>query len=895
MKKLALYILALAVVSMPSCISMDDDLVPDRQNGKKLEIMASVADYSSINVGTKALEDKESEVKELTMFVFDSDGVIVGKPINMGGKNSVFIIDTDSMVMIDGENNSISMTNNQDKLQNCSIYMVANCWHVIENENIQSLLDLVAVDIPVSGIEIPGEGMPMMGFESGFDLRQDRPDGAETLADIEMDKLFAKINVRFQINADQVLHTPSFTLTNWTVSNVPTNVRLGEPAEGAETPHASGTMLSVDGKTTLSDGNLTINHSESVTNPDYFQFTFYVPEHRVNPDPTVMDAFKEQLRTGGGNASNAVPESDWQKYKPKFCASTQKPMYVTVTGAYTDHQGMVSEVIYSLYLGQNNTDDFYINRNQQLNNIITIKGLTNNKAAADNVDNPYNVSVDHRVDVGETGFSISMERETHLDSHYEVRPMDVIVSAGGKVRITVNSDDDPRTDDDWLRIEKSGSSNAHISGVGVRKYFTTNLVTETLKDSRVIEINSGDNPRIWLYFDENPNVYDKTITDSPQHRDISINVDYFDAGNDTDTPTSRNVFTFRQMNLWRVWSYKKDASNQDVKDRFYDIEYHEEYLYNYASYDNYGKRKDGMVWGLDGVEFSGNMGADMRTEAVVLNTSDSDWDGVLQYVIRNESPYYDFYLPREAAEISAELLTKVPNNQYAGRRFTNAIIDADVDGTGSYSAIGLIQRELDEDPVSAIEYCLNKNRRNATNGLVDSDSRGWYLPAIDEIEEIMVGGYTDFEVFQNKMYWSCQTAFYRNYLHYDTISGSTDYGGPYFKENTQYARATNALYVGVDDNGHDKYTYAESAITNDGYHQFLSVSSLGSILGFTGSPININNPYPFDFRVGGSWYNGRYESRTLNPAQYDTGYDSRGSQINRVRCVRNSGYASEAQ
>ena len=172
---------------------------------------------------------------------------------------------------------------------------------------------------------------------------------------------------------------------------------------------------------------------------------------------------------------------------------------------------------------------------------------------------------------------------------------------------------------------------------------------------------------------------------------------------------------------------------------------------------------------------------------------------------------------------------------------------------------------------------------------------GWYLPAIDEIEEIMVGGYTDFEVFQNKMYWSCQTAFYRNYLHYDTISGSTDYGGPYFKENTQYARATNALYVGVDDNGQDKYTYAESAITNDGYHQFLSVSSLGSILGFTGSPININNPYQFQFRVGGSIWNPQYENRTLNPAQYDTGYDSRGSQINRVRCVRNSGYASDAQ
>lgn len=887
MKKLALYILALAVISLPSCVSLDDDLVPDRQNGKKIEIMASVADFSSINVGTKALEDKESEVKELTMFVFDSDGIIVGRPINMGGKNSVFIIDTDSMVMIDGENNSISITNEQAKLQNCSIYMVANCWYVLENENIQSVSDLIEVDIPVSGIDIPGEGMPMIGFENGFDLRQDRPDGAETLADIEMDKLFAKINVRFQINADQVIHTPSFTLTNWTVSNVPTYVRLGEPGEGAETHHATGTMLSVDGKTVLSEGLTTINHSESVTNPEYFQFTFYVPEHRVNPDEKVMDQEKKNL------IANDVLEGDWQRYKPKFCASTQKPMYVTVTGAYADHQGVVSNVIYSLYLGQNNTDNFYINRNQQLNNIITIRGLTNNKAAVE-TGNEYNISVDHRVDVEETGFSISMERETLLDSHFEVRPMDVLVSEGGRVRITVNSDDS-KNDDDWLRIEKSGSSSAHISGVGVRKYFTTNLVTETLKDSRVIEINSGENPRIWLYFDENPNVYDKTITGSPQHRDISINVDYFKAGNDSDTPTSRNVFTFRQMNLWRVWSYKKDASNQDVKDRFYDIEYHEEYLYNYASDDNYGKRKDGMVWGLDGVEFSGNMGADMMTQAVVISASGSSFQGVIEYVISTQSPYYDFYLPREAETIHSSLVDL--DNQYAGRRFTNAIIDADVDGTGSYSAIGLIQRELNKDAESAIEYCLNKNRRNSA-GTVNKADRGWYLPAIDEIEEIMVAGYTDFEVFQNKMYWSCQTAFYRNYLHYDTISGSTDYGGAYFNENTRYARATNALYIGLDENGHDKYTYAGSAITNDGYYQFLSVN-VGDIFG-SADPITINDKHEFQFRIGDfdGWfilpYGGEHKTITLNEAQYDTGYDSRGSQINRVRCVRNSGTLADA-
>lgn len=905
MKKIGLYIFALTVICLASCVSLDDAFVPNNHNGKKLEIMASVADFSKVNVNTKALEADESRVNELTMYVFgydatvddnndhnDVDSLIVGKPIHLTGENSVFMIDTQGGVLIDENNTPISMGTDQNKLKSCSIYMVANCWETLKNETINTLADLKAVDIPISGIDIPRTGMPMMGFKEGFDLRKNRDANAATVADIVMDKLLAKINVRFQINANQVIHTPSFSLTEWIVNNVPTAVRLGKPAEATpaeETAHANDeTMLTVDGGNVVSDGRTTIMHSESATNPDYFQITFYVPEHRVNPDPTTMKDFKDKLRSGNGNKDNAVPESDWQRFKPKFCASSQKPMYVTVNGAYTDHQGQVSNVTYSLYLGQNNTDDFHINRNQQLNNYITILGLTNNKDAAES-EYDFNISVDHRVDVEDSGYSIAIERETLLDSHFEFRPMDITVSAGDRVVVKVNN---PETNK-WLRMEESGSTDAHIPGVGIRKYFTTDLVTNILANSTSIEVKAEDNEpkksRIWLYFDENTNFYDKTVENSQMHRDISVTVEYYKKGNTSSIPTSANVFTFRQMNLWRLWTYKKDANNNDVKDRFYDIEYHEEYLYNYASDENYGKRKDGMVWGLDGVEFSGNMGNDMRTKAVVIDASGSSWERVIEYVISTESPYYDFYLPREAENIDASLVNN--DNKYAGRRFTNAIIDADVDQNGSYSAINLIKRELDEDPESAIEYCLNKNRRNST-GTVNKADRGWYLPAIDEIEEIMVAGYTDFEVFQNKMYWSCQTAYYRNYLHYVAISGDTDYGGAYFNENTRYARATNALYLGVDNSGHDKYTYAGSAIINNGYYQYLSVN----VTDLIGSPdlTTINNQHTFSFRTGPFGWQTKYEQITLYQAQYDTGYDSRGSQINRVRCVRNSGTLADA-
>lgn len=868
MRKITIYLLAAASLCLASCISVQDDLNPV-QDGKKLIVMASVADFNRHDVNTKALEEEESRVNELTMIIFDSDNAVVGRPVNLGDGNSVFMIDTQNALIIDGNNEQIAMTNDQAKLNVCSIYMVANCWHVLKNKTINNLTDLLTTDIPVEAIDIPDTGIPMMGVESGFDLSKDRGD-ATTVADIVMDKLYSKINVRFQVNADQVINTPSFNLSGWTVSNIPANVRLGEPAAGEETANANGTVLATtDPSKTLSYGVPTITHSESAANPDYFQFTFYVPEHRVNPEGTVT------YPTG-------MPETEQQRYKPLLCTDSQKPMYVTVTGSYTDHHAQVKEVTYSLYLGQNNKNDFHINRNQELNNIITIKGLTNSKDAIDWVPEggQDNISVDHRVEVVDAGFSIAMEREALLDSHFEVRPMDVFVSAGGKVVVTVNSDDADATDD-WLRIEKSTESDAHIAGVGVRKYFTTDLVTTTLASTgRSVTINSGDNSRIWLYFDENTNVYDKTVEGSQMHRDITLTVDYYADAN-SDVITKTQTFSFRQMNLWRV----RNADNT----RYYDIEYHEEYLFNYVSNDNYGKTTDGMAWGLDGIQFSGNMGDDMKTQAVVIQTS--GWSsGIIDNIINNTSPYYDFYLPREAAEISSDL--KVTNNQYAGRRFTNAIIDADVDGAdGTYSAISSIKRELNDDSESAIEYCLNKNKRNSLGTV---DTRGWYLPAIDEIEEIMVAGYADFSVFQDKLYWSCQTAFHKNhFLYSSTFLSESDFKGDYYRENRNAARATSALYIGKNQNGDDIYSYAGSGVTNNGYYESLEISVMNN-----GSNVSAN-VIPATGRTirywDGSWdgWSRHYENIVLNQVKYDVGYNSRDEKINRIRCVRNSGLVSE--
>ena len=865
MKKITEYIfLAVAFCfCLASCIALEDDLIPSSGRSNTVEVMASVADFSKLNVGTKAIADDEKKVTEITMIIFDANGGIVGNKVNLTGANSVFMIETQSNNEVDpyakpyiiNGTEKIEIENSQEALANCTIYMVANCWSALENEEIKTVADLNAVKMPVTGIEIPETGFPMIGSMGGIDLSRNRAKDANSVADIPMDKLYAKVNVRFQINADQVIETPKFTLKSWTVSNVPAAVALGVPA--GETVNAQGTVLPTTEESRTIQGRMTISHSESTTNPDFFQFTFYMPEHKVTPNKAVT-------------YPTNLPPTEKQRYKPLRCEDPKKPTYVTVTGAYTDHHGQVKDVIYSLYLGQDNYDNFDVLRNQELNNFITIKGLTNSKGAA-GWGSPEpglgdNISVDHRVDVTNKFFSVAMEREALLDSHFEVRPMDVIFTEG-KVVVTVNSDDNDATDD-WLRIEKSTESNAHIAGVGVRKYFTDDLVTTTLASTgRSVIINPNDDSRIWLYFDENRNVYDKTLNngEDPMYRDISLTVGYYKDANaniQTVDPDTTQTFNFRQMNLWRV----RNADNT----RYYDIEYHEEYLYNYVSNDNYQKSKDGMAWGLDGINLSNKQKAAYvdNSGGIIKFIFDifGSFEDFVNDIIENSptSPYYDFYMTRDNP------FSGITPRDYSGYVFNQEIIATlaslynDSSTPADVKAKVNLDVQLNADPVSAISYCYNKNKRQP-NGSVLAVDHNWYLPSIDEIEDITINGYSDFAVFQNKLYWSCQPAFENNKINvkYRGWLSTSTADGAYKSDDVDRARSTRVSYNATT----DKFENVSSAVT--GNTNILTADN--------GSAYSSN----FTYTVAASGETVSFENHEGNKP--------RSNWENRIRCVRNSG------
>jgi hypothetical protein len=188
-----------------------------------------------------------------------------------------------------------------------------------------------------------------------------------------------------------------------------------------------------------------------------------------------------------------------------------------------------------------------------------------------------------------------------------------------------------------------------------------------------------------------------------------------------------------------------------------------------------------MQWGLEGIQLS------YDNQALYFDSSIDLFDFFIN-LIRDAvgvNPKYDFYIPKHDSNISSSL-----KRGYRGYVFCNEIIQVvngqDNHDTDASNNIDVLQ--LDQQPRSAIEYCYNKNKRNR-NGQVawtgNTDNLNWYLPAIDEMEDIAMSTYGSgqntfarFLEFQSQYYWSSQPSYIRNYAYYDiwiSVKGSYFY------------------------------------------------------------------------------------------------------------------------
>ena len=975
-------------------IDLDSNVVNPSSEGA-IHVFGAVEDYDIKMVSTRAEDEEISDafISEMTMFIFksngdiiqgyrtrnatfDSDGNLIAanfegcetcpSAINIAKANPTFLVDTEDGIIASYEGDKqtlIYFDNFANDLLGCQIYIVANAYHQLKDNlgEITTLAKLKSFVLDIDDtLSMPKDddgnyrGFPMIGTPqtAKFNLKKGATN-TESVANIPLKKLYSKVNFTIQVCADQVVYgqIPTFTITKAEVFNVPAKVRLGrdldpvsgrpvygensnddyvnEIAGGSISASNLGKYYQFTGTkpyeiTTFSETTVTHNPSVDQTD-DRIEFSFYMPEHKVTPNAITYPS--------------GMPESCYQYYKPKGVGATRDETglvtlakiatYVRIHGQYIDHNGQIKDVRYDIYLGQDEVDDFTVKRNQQLNNQLVIRGLTNYYNAYE--DTPDNISIDQRIAVVYKGFNLSLERTSLLDSHFEVRPLDVELSPRSTMKITI-----PAGDRTWVAMESDAAvrdnydANVYISneeGKAVRKYFTTGLVSElngttgrgnggTITLTHSGKENKTETYRVWFYVDENPNVYDKLLGESadkggvtssptdgsytvygkndpnPMYRVCPVEFKFYgtdedNTGGGAATVTKTAVVNLQQWNLWRVWGGISG-------NRYYDIEHEEEYLNNYVSDMIYGQLKDGMPWGLQGIQLSGNVSA-YWTERHTYKINIPFIGDILSYVIdaldkwleisstsakvfaeSGQKPNYDFYLSRDNFPIDkmgADVIASNYSRDYSGLTFNQEIATTLKASADSKAKIdGII---LTEDPLSAFAYCYHKNKRNS-NGVVVTQK--WFLPAIDEIEDIALGAYEEFDrVFQNKEYWSCQPAYNYNTLRINpggktlgqTNSNYVWFEGEFYSDNQQRARSTSVFANGVE-----SYTTIKSGLPTNvqAGHLAATANENGTVSSsYSASNVNYNS---VDFTTGDYRGNSSRDEVCRIRAVYRSGQDT---------------------
>lgn len=915
MRRLRNIFAILALLSTASC-AVDNIDVPSSTTPANdvVTVIGRMTRFDDKDVTTRGVKDQdEAKLTSMAMAIFKVNAA--GNGLDGGCVYYQYAADQAELLF------TIERGSNYDYDTRYAMYVFCNMPGMSDDVfGVGSTLeDMMAAFYNVENIDIPTNGFPMMGslgdtFTTTFDndgkvfilsprengeLTTPKVDGVtQTLLTIPMKAMYAKVNFTIEVRPDQTIdgnYSPQFTLDGCTVNNVPSKVDFINSTNSESEVLADSFSPTITGNTVASGANR-------------INFTFYLPERYLEPATKAADyayPFKKDGKIRGEDSTYM------QRYKPML-AGDKKATNVVISGRFRDHQNHHWDVDYTIFLGEDNYGDFNIKRNSEYNNYVTIRGI---QSSSDMSDEQDAISIDHRVNVTRTQPAIiSLRREVLLDSHFEVRPLRVRASEVEDSNINAVKVEvvNPATTN-WMRLERSfgdgtpeGSPQTTVNGTptsiyidddansasyGKRRFFTYNLIdgvnanatdASLFNSTEVILPITDATECCWIYVDECTETGDGI-------RAGQIKVTYGSLSGSTFTPANNAtypdvVYIINQRKLF-------DVTGPSGRD--YHIEYSEEYLYNFDADDDFGQTVfDGMVWGLEGVQLS------YDHEALYFKAKTGDWaNGIVEYFTGEAPAFYDFYIKSHDQARMADP-KQVTLHEYEGYNFCNEIIttvnggqknkNGEVADTNPDNDINILQ--LDEQPKSAIEYCYNKNKRNNkgevvwqnTDGTYDQSQLNWYLPAIDEMEDIAMSTYGSgqntfarFLEFQSQDYWSCQPAFIQNYAHmsWTLIIWPIDYWGAFY-------------YDDIGDTNFDKNNNTDRA--NIGSARSTSVSYNN---GYSSTPSGTNGYYSFydadnkNNANKGYEYSGTFNGVTIGTIEREPGNQPRNEK-NRVRCVR---------
>ena len=582
---------------------------------------------------------------------------------------------------------------------------------------------------------LPAHGMPMVG---SAEVDFYNPD--ENNAIVELTALMARVDVNLTLDSDEAEgNLPAFFLADWTVENVPDRVPFTAPA---------GYTGDLAGK--LEAGSQPYGGTSIYNRNGEISLSFYMFEN-------IQDKGQDY------DYPEKIEEYQKQRYKPML-ADSENATALKLHAYYTTYNNFTYEVTYTLYLGANHTDDFKVKRNHQYKNDITIKGIVGHNGNDIGAAGEY--TLDARVNILEEGndFYISILRERNHDAHFCVTPMDVYFfheDNNPTVEVILGEVDENGTVTnvpDWIGMERIPAENmadgtvptelsetndalgaAWTAGNGKRYYFTKSLVSD-LKEANGGKVTVKSNrDRIYFYIDENLELQD---------REATVTLIY----KENDTEKRRRTLTLGQTHLLPV--------RMDDGSIIY-MEAYEEYLNHYDPLDKFGTEQiyDGLPWADAGTSLSSN-----SIPRLYANKAEA-WG-----LVTATNPYAE------------------PQNIYFdGHPYTAFILER----------MGQIDMKLNDTPVSAFQYCFNKNKRN-NDGMVNvsygfanvndeyyviSNDTKWFLPGITQMEKALTEYYPTFEEFQNYFYWSASAGKKRE----------TSIFGTSYPQDSRYARATKAM------------------------------------------------------------------------------------------------------
>lgn len=749
MKKILYYFLPVAAMLLPAACTTEEDFggntVP---HGDGFTIEAVCQNMLPQQVATRsaiAKDEDEKRINQLYLFFFDKDGNYLESTDDK--KFTPYMAPPQNTTNVSVPTDAFEDPSEAGK---AIIYALANVAPevIADNDNDgypdnfprggkdgktpKDLFDEFVYD-PVSYTSgthdditaLPSTGMPMVGrTKTTVNLTEK---GNLTM---QLKALMARIDINISIDSDHSDESgrlPRLSIAEWGVHNMPTAVPLTEPDNGLTELTTADPYRDATG---IQSNAVVYNHGEAAT------ITFYMFENMIAPN---IDPEEYEYPAG------VVEDVDKQRWKPELVNEDSKATYFTMKAYYTTYNGDPSlpagqdnttiEAEYTFYLGKDAVKDFKVMRNRHYANNIVISGLTRVG------NNPDHITFDARVNITEQNnpFYLSMLRERDHDAHFCVTPLDVYLfeeDANPQMTVTLGDDANDAQGRPWVRMERVPAENMREgtlpANVSEKKYLATGK-----KDGK--EWTAGNGKRRYFTTDLVTNELAKntlyTITTSrdriyfyldenlsTKDRTATVNIEYTD--DNTQTPRTRTI-EIVQHGLLPVQWYNEGKLQGTIY-----VEAYEEYISHYDPLNEFEGDYiyDGLEWGCDGI-------------TLAFSEINDEWT----------------LGSKHGAEATQRIISRA----------------------------GQSTMTLNDKPRSAAEYCYNKNKRDA-RGLVQnmSNSSGWFLPGISQLESILTTYYNNYPEFQNNFYWSSAAAKRR-------ILGGLDY-----YEDNMYARATKALSGG---------------------------------------------------------------------------------------------------